>query len=85
MGPITEGDKIMKNQNDTIYVLKTDWEGTVGYYLPTVVPTDSQKSTIKFFANELTNAKFFDFTEEAIESYQELWYYDVFNTNRVTY
>ena len=75
----------MKNQNDTIYVLKTDWEGAVGYYLPAVVPTDSQESTIKFFANELTNAKFFDSTEEAIESYPVLWCYDVFNTNRVTY
>lgn len=75
----------MKNQNDTIYVLKDNWEGAVGCYLPAVVPTDSQEAAIKFFANELTDAKFFDSTKEAIESYPDLWYYDVFNTNRITY
>lgn len=75
----------MKNQNDIVYVPKTNWEGAVGYYLSTVVPTDSQESTIKFFANELASAEFFGSTEEALEAYQDLWCYDVFNTNRITY
>lgn len=70
---------------DTIYVLSTEWDGHVGYYLSTVVPTDSQESTIKFFANELASAEVFGSTQEALEAYQNLWCYDVFGTNRITY
>ena len=76
----------LKGDNmDTIYVLSTDWNGPVGYYLPTVVPTGSQEAIIKFFANELASAEVFGSTQEALEAYQNLWCYDVFDTNRITY
>lgn len=69
---------------DTIYVVSTEWNGHVGYYLSTVVPTDTPEATIKFFANELASAEFFGSTTEALASYQNLWCYDVYDTNRIT-